>query len=1368
MGELMVDIAFRTDNAPLWTGQGSDLDAPQIDENFYNLKVAIEAAVASIGDGADDIVSISLSGTSLYFHKASGEILGPISIPVVAPNWRAEWAALTAYAQMDLFRVTGTGLYLVLQDHTSAATFDEGATQGGNPLYLKLFGFSGASGVNLADLGDVALTGLSDQQFLRYDSGTGKWVNVTLDALTGLDSLADVTLTSPSDGEVLRFNSGTGEWENQALGTMADQNAGAVAITGGTITGIGDPTNPTDVANKEYVDSVGASGLPGIGDGDVLANLSGSSASPSGHTLSDLLDYVLDNSRGAMLFRGASGWTFLPAGVAGKFLKTGGTLADPSWADPVGSGTVTEVDTGTGLTGGPITGSGTISLDAVADSRILANVTGSSAAPVATSLTALLDHIIGTARGSLIVRGSGSWAILGPGTIGQFLASGGAGSDLTWQSPAGSGTVTEVDTGAGLTGGPITATGTISLDSVSDGGILANISGSSAAPSSHTLSAIIDHVLGSTRGDILRRGASGWEALTPGASGQFLQTQGSGADAIWAAATAGGGGTPASLWLEAANYATAAALPANTYNNGTSGVGATLTGNSVGALTVDGSAVSAGQRILVKDEATASHNGVYAVTTAGSGGAAYVLTRVTDYDTTAEIIAGTAIYVLTGTANAKTSWVMTQSSSVTVGTTSITFESLTIGLPLCTSHYVLGNPNSYDAPAAPVALGHLIDLILGSTQGYIAYRGASAWVGLAPGTSGEFLKTQGASADPVWDTPATGSSLSGLSDANISGPANNDFLVYQTSDNKWHNRTHAQATAALDALVGDSGSGGTKGLAPAPGAGDAAAGKFLKADATWAVPPSASIGGASDANVSSPANKDLLWYQTSDSKWHNATLSAVLDSVLGSARGEIIYRGSSTWSALAPGTTGQLLITQGSSADPYWGQITGATGSGVLPTSYLAAATVATAAALSSNTYANGSSGVGATLTATTNGALAVDGYTVSVADRILVKDEATQSHNGVYAVTQTGDASNPYILTRVTDFDQTAEVTRGVSIYAGKVGTTTAGTSWTMTTSGSVTLGTTAIAFEEAGSSTAASISDTGNLSRAIDAAFGSTRGAILSRGATYWQILAPGSAGYYLKSNGSGADLGFVAPVITALTDIALTSIADNDFLVYHSAGSNWTNRTPAAVTALLDTMGGDAGSGGTKGLVPAPGAGDAAASKFLKADGTWATVSSGTTTLSGDTDVNFTSLADKDTLVYDSGTSKWLNQRAKYLVSAYVPGTMGDAQYLMFHRFTKAVTFPANFGSYLGHSSKAGGSTNATGSTAIGVYKAASASPTSFSSVGSITIGSGGVTPTFATSGGTTLSFSAGDVILLRAPTPADASFADFYSTLVGYES
>jgi hypothetical protein len=49
--------------------------------------------------------------------------------------------------------------------------------------------------------------------------------------------------------------------------------------------------------------------------------------------------------------------------------------------------------------------------------------------------------------------------------------------------------------------------------------------------------------------------------------------------------------------------------------------------------------------------------------------------------------------------------------------------------------------------------------------------------------------------------------------------------------------TATQATAILNAVVGDSGAGGTKGLVPAPAAGDAAAGKFLDAAGAFSVPP---------------------------------------------------------------------------------------------------------------------------------------------------------------------------------------------------------------------------------------------------------------------------------------------------------------------------------------------------------------------------------------------------------------------------------------------------------------------------------------------------------------------------------------------------
>lgn len=126
-------------------------------------------------------------------------------------------------------------------------------------------------------------------------------------------------------------------------------------------------------------------------------------------------------------------------------------------------------------------------------------------------------------------------------------------------------------------------------------------------------------------------------------------------------------------WKSYARLATAAALPANTYNNGSSGVGATLTANANGALSVDGVAVATNDRILVKDEATSANNGLYIVTNAGSAGAAYVLTRTTDANTAAELVAA-ACWVDEGTANASSGWVQSTIAPITVGTTALVFN----------------------------------------------------------------------------------------------------------------------------------------------------------------------------------------------------------------------------------------------------------------------------------------------------------------------------------------------------------------------------------------------------------------------------------------------------------------------------------------------------------------------------------------------------------------------------------------------------------------------------------------------------------------------------------------------------------------------
>lgn len=120
----------------------------------------------------------------------------------------------------------------------------------------------------------------------------------------------------------------------------------------------------------------------------------------------------------------------------------------------------------------------------------------------------------------------------------------------------------------------------------------------------------------------------------------------------------------------------------------------------------------------------------------------------------------------------------------------------------------------------------------------------------------------------------------------------------------------------------------------------------------------------------------------------------------------------------------------------------------------LVAARLGTAAVLpNSPTYANGASGVGATLTAGSNVALTVDGTAVVLADRILVKNQASSVQNGVYAVTVVGDGSTAWVLTRATDFDTSGEMVAGSYILV-TAGSTLTGSSWvlqnTVTTVGS------------------------------------------------------------------------------------------------------------------------------------------------------------------------------------------------------------------------------------------------------------------------------------------------------------------------------
>jgi hypothetical protein len=119
-----------------------------------------------------------------------------------------------------------------------------------------------------------------------------------------------------------------------------------------------------------------------------------------------------------------------------------------------------------------------------------------------------------------------------------------------------------------------------------------------------------------------------------------------------------------------------------TYNNGTAGVGATLTnaGTQV-AFTPDGIVASVNDRILVYNQTNATQNGVYTVTTVGSGATNWVLTRATDADSYGlkdpnALGNGDAFFVTSGNTGAGETYVCNTPGVITFGTTNITFAQI--------------------------------------------------------------------------------------------------------------------------------------------------------------------------------------------------------------------------------------------------------------------------------------------------------------------------------------------------------------------------------------------------------------------------------------------------------------------------------------------------------------------------------------------------------------------------------------------------------------------------------------------------------------------------------------------------------------------
>lgn len=243
----------------------------------------------------------------------------------------------------------------------------------------------------------------------------------------------------------------------------------------------------------------------------------------------------------------------------------------------------------------------------------------------------------------------------------------------------------------------------------------------SGAPGSTTdtdNASVGSHYRDTATGDVYVKDTAGtgfdkWEQL---ATQEFVTSSGLGVD-----------------WKDSVRVGTDAALPA--YTQVGAGIGATLTANAVGILTVDGIALVLGDSLLVKDEAGApghADHGIYEVTIEGTAGVPFELTRRTDADEDTEVTSAMAVGVEEGTVNEDTYWAISTNGTIVVDTTLIDFVQIAsaateaelgfirtfIGKSAAGAETPTYSSNNYvtDATSLETAIGAL-DAQLGTTQG---------------------------------------------------------------------------------------------------------------------------------------------------------------------------------------------------------------------------------------------------------------------------------------------------------------------------------------------------------------------------------------------------------------------------------------------------------------------------------------------------------------------------------------------------------------------------------------------------------------------------------------------------------------------------
>ena len=559
--------------------------------------------------------------------------------------------------------LTGTELVPVVQNGqtiqttvsslTSSPTLTQTfVTVNNTPALANSRYFAVGTGIGLTDTGAQGQLQIA----LNGTSGSLETVGNGFIAKTAANTVANRTFSTTSGLNITNGSGVSGDPVLSVTGLLsalaATTGTGLMATAGGTTitpVTIAGTLNQIDVSNGNTSPVIGLSSNPIIPGTDSVIVPSGTTAQRSG-------------SNGALRYNTSTGvFEGYASGVWG--------------AITTGTG-VTSVGTGTGLTGGPITSTGTIS---IANTAVVAGTYGSSTN---------VGQFTVNAQGQLTFAGDVAISASSIGAVTTIL---GTANEIT---ATGTSTVTLslpsalTFTGKTITGGTYSSpniatiinTGTLTLPTSTDTLVgratTDTLTNKTISGASNTLTNIANASLTNSSVTVgttpIALGAS---SLTLGGLTSVAVTQ----DPVSALqlatkqyvdAVAEGLHVHASC--AAATSATLASITGGTvtYNNGTAGVGATLTlSNALSVL--DGYTLLNGDRVLVKNEATQANNGIYTWATGGT-----VLTRATDFDTAIEIASGDFTFVTYGTLYANTGWVQTNPVT-TVGTDNIVWSQFT-------------------------------------------------------------------------------------------------------------------------------------------------------------------------------------------------------------------------------------------------------------------------------------------------------------------------------------------------------------------------------------------------------------------------------------------------------------------------------------------------------------------------------------------------------------------------------------------------------------------------------------------------------------------------------------------------------------------